>query len=352
MDTAGENVIDVDLHRLQLRFADTRLSERRAIERLARSIERCGQVVPCIAVSSGESQEEQPESWVLIDGYRRVAALKRLGRDTAQIRVWHCDLPEGLLQMLAHAHARLLDPIEEALLLRELVEGLGLTQHEVARRSGRDVSWVNRRLGLLTGVPQECLDAVRTGAISCWAASRVLAPLARANAAHAAALLQAATQDSLSTRDLAQWYAHYQQATRAVRDRMVKQPGLFLKALQAREQERDLEELRAGPEGQCLKDLHAVDAIVARVRNRLSTLSGQDISQELLEVLRRLRARLVSWCEDLGRYDHDQTSNPRCGTNAHSAELQPAGDHKDAQALTEHRPAYREELGAASGNAG
>jgi ParB family transcriptional regulator, chromosome partitioning protein len=343
MVAAADIAFEVDLHRLQPRFAETRLTDLRAIDRLAQSIEQCGQIIPCIAVP--DEAEGRLESWVLIDGYRRVAALKRLGRDSAQIQVWRCDLSDGLLRSLAYAQARRLDPIEEALLVRELVDGFGLTQLEVARRSGWDVSWVNRRLGLLTGLPQECLAAVRTGAISCWTATRVLAPLARANAAHAAVLLQATASESLSTRDLAKWFANYQRATRAVRERMVAQPGLFLKALQAREQERQVDELRSGPEVQCLKDLRFLDALVGRVRQRLTLLSGQDLSDEIQEMLLRIRARLVSWCEELGRHDHDQARNPQCGTHDVPTEEQSTRDHTRAEALQEHRAPYPESPG-------
>lgn len=331
---AGADIaLTLDLHRLELRFAETRLAEPRAVERLAQSIEQCGQLIACVAVPVGGAPPLS-ERWVLIDGYRRVAALKRLGRDTAQVQVWRCELAQGLLQALACAQGRRLDPIEEALLLRELREGFGLSQHELARRSGRDVSWVNRRLTLLTGLPQECLAAVRTGTLSCWAATRVLAPVARANAAHAAALLQAAREEPLSTRELSEWFAHYQRASRPVRERMVGQPGLFLKALRARQQEREVDELRCGPEGQVVSDLRHLDALIGRLRERLAALPGQELPREVLEVLRRLRARLVSWCQDLGRYDHDQTGDPECGTHAVPAKTtQPARDHARPEAL-------------------
>jgi ParB/RepB/Spo0J family partition protein len=334
MVTATDIGLEIDLHRLELRFAETRLPEPRAVERLAQSIAHCGQLIPCVAVPAGGALPPLRERWVLIDGYRRVAALKRLGRDTAQVQVWRCELAQGLLQALACAQARRLDPIEEALLLRELLEGFGLTQHELARRSGRDVSWVNRRLTLLTGLPQECLAAVRTGTLSCWAATRILAPVARANATHAQALLKAAREQPLSTRELSEWFAHYQRASRPVRERMVGQPGLFLKALRARQQDRDVDELRSGPEGQILSDLRHLDALIGRLRERLAALPGQELPREVLEVLRRLRARLVSWCEDLGRYDHDQTGDPECGTHAVPAKAtQPARDHARTEAL-------------------
>ena len=68
MDTS--TACQVDLHRLDLRFAPMRLPEPRAVERLAASIERCGQLIACIAVPDGD------ERLVLVDGYRRVAALR------------------------------------------------------------------------------------------------------------------------------------------------------------------------------------------------------------------------------------------------------------------------------------
>ena len=43
--------LDLDLHRLDLRFAGARVAEPRAVERIARSIERGGQIVPCVAVA-------------------------------------------------------------------------------------------------------------------------------------------------------------------------------------------------------------------------------------------------------------------------------------------------------------
>jgi ParB family chromosome partitioning protein len=334
MVTGADIALELDLYRLELRFAETRLPEPRAIARLAQSIEQSGQLIPCVAVPADGAPPLGSERWVLIDGYRRVAALKRLGRDTAQVQVWRCELAQGLLQALACAQARRLDPIEEALLLRELLEGFGLTQHELARRSGRDVSWVNRRLTLLTGLPQECLAAVRAGTLSCWAATRVLAPVARANPAHAAALLQAAREQPLSTRELSEWFAHYQRASRPVRERMVGQPGLFLKALRVRQQDRDVDELRSGPEGQIVSDLRHLDALIGRLRERLAALPGQELSREVLEVLWRLRGRLVSWCQELGRYDHDQTGDPECGTHALPAKTtQPARDHARPEAL-------------------
>src|SRR5271169_6922837 len=130
--------LELDLHRLDLRFAASRLVEPNAVARLAESIERCGQIVPCIVVAIPGGEDGGAEALVLVDGYRRVAALRRLGRDTAGVELWSCDLTQALLSVLARAQDRPFASIEQALLLREVMAEQGLSQHEVARRSGRD----------------------------------------------------------------------------------------------------------------------------------------------------------------------------------------------------------------------
>ena len=224
--------LDLDLHRLDLRFAGARMAEPLAVERLARSIEHGGQIVPCVAVADPPVEVLQGgERLVLIDGYRRIAALRRLGRDTARVECWACDLAEAVLDGLARSQSRPLAAIEEALLVRELVEGLGLSQHAIARRSGRDVSWVSRRLQLLAGLPDAILVAVIEGRLSSWAASRVVAPLARANSEHAERLVKALSDAPLATRELRLWFDHYQKAGRLARERLVNHPHLFVAAL-------------------------------------------------------------------------------------------------------------------------
>jgi len=84
-----------------------------------------------------------------------------------------------------------------------------------------DASWVNRRLQLLCGLRDAALAAVRRRPAVELGAVRVVAPLARANAAHADRLLQALADAPLSTRALRDWFMHYQQASHATRDRLV-----------------------------------------------------------------------------------------------------------------------------------
>lgn len=302
--------VPVELHRLQLRFADTRVRERRAIEALSRSIEGCGQLVACIAVSESSAAESvDAPRLTLIDGYRRVAALRRLGCDLARVQIWYCDVANGVLAVLAGSYSRAYAPIEQALLLRELT-GFGLSQQEIARRSGRDVSWVSRRLQLLSDLPDNVLAAVRAGTLSCWAATRVFSPLARANSEHAEALLAAVREHALSTRELRTWLGHYQSASRTIRERMLQHPKLFLQAQQTQQQQQSIEQLRAGPEGQCLQELQRLRWLLKRVRERLRALGTESLGPELLEAIGGVNAEIQRWQRERSvpcsatRHDH------------------------------------------------
>lgn len=323
------DVHETDLARLELRFAPLRLTEPAAVERLARSIERCGQIIPCIAVVQASAAP-----WVLVDGYRRIAALRRLGRDTACVEPWTMDLAQALVTVLARAAARPFAAIEEALLLRELVQHLGLSEHEVARRSGRDVSWVSRRLQLVCGLPEPLLAAVRAGTVSSWAATRVLAPLARANGAHAERLLGALAHAPLSTRELRRWFEQYQQTARPTREHLVDHPRLFVQALAAREAERAVARLRAGVEGEFARDCRHLGVLVERLRAHLRSLGARVVDElgaaalaRLCEALGRLRAELQRSLDD------DPATDPPERADAAGTGPQPAHRQPPAQAV-------------------
>ncbi len=256
----------VDLHQLQLPFTRLRIAAPKAVDALARSIDERGQLVAVVVV------DEDERSWNVIDGYRRIAALERCGHDQAWVERWDCPLEEALLRVLAQAQARPWQALEEAALLQELIERYGCSQRQIARQSGRDASWINRRLALLEGLPETALAAVRAGQLSSWAASRVLLPLARANTEHANTLLQQLGEQPLSTRELALWFQHYQRANRTTRIRLVEQPQLFLKAWRTQQAQRQAQQLQSGPEGQWLRDLRHIERLAQGLSTRVCTV--------------------------------------------------------------------------------
>src|SRR5262249_38435257 len=222
--------------------------------------------------------------------------------------------------------------IEEALLLRELTQGLGVSQREIGRRCGRDDSWVNRRLQLLSALPESGLAAVCAGRLSTWAATRVIAPLARASSAHAEQLVAVLGEAPLSTRELRHWFDHYQKARRVVRERMVKHPKLFLQALNESAAQDRTERLRVGPEGECETDLWRINELICRVRKRLGMLTP--LSQELVQALTSAQVNFEGLQDDIKRLSqHDPDRDPQRRKASQGAGPEPARDQPAFEAV-------------------
>lgn len=297
-------------HQLERRFAALRLPEPKRLAALERSLAQAGQLQPLIAVPA-ETPAGAPAPFVLLDGYRRLEALARLERDTAEVAVWDCPVADALPRVLAQAQARAWAPVEEALVLRALATDYGLSQHELARRTGRDVSWVNRRLALLSALPETLLEAICRGTVSTWAAARILAPLARANEGHATELLEALSNKPLSTRELARWHEHYTASTRATRERLVAHPHLFVAALANESAERDASRLREGPEGQWHRTLERIAGQLNRLRQVLPGLCvGAGLPPELVGAVQRVHAAWQALEQALPHADGTETHCP------------------------------------------
>lgn len=332
MNAVDTERCELEHHQLERRFAALRLPDARALERLSRSLERSGQLSPCIAVPEAGSV-------VLLDGYRRLAALHRLGRDTVWVQLWQCPLAEALARLLATTVGRAFAPLEEALLLRELANDTGLSQHELARRTGRDVSWVSRRLKLLSALSEELLEAVCQGRLSSWAAVRIFAPLARANAEHAHALLATLSGHPLSTRELERWYAHYTRVNCTTRERLVAQPRLFVQALDNQRETRDAERLREGPEGEWAGELARMARRLERLRTALAVLcAGDAIDPVLHGAFTRARRAFECVAEE---FDRHASNNPPRATPDHPHTARAghavATDQPPAATLAQHR---------------
>jgi hypothetical protein len=194
--------------------------------------------------------------------------------------------------------------IEEGAVIRELITRFDLSQRAVARQTGRDVSWVNRRLSLVQELPEALFVAICQGELSTWAATRVLAPLARANSEQAQTLLTALQRDPLSTRELHTWYQHYQKANHLKRERMLAQPRLFCQALQAQTRDQAASELRAGPEGAWLAELKRITQRLRGLHKQLPLVLGGLETGPLQQAWVEMKTLFQDLDETLTRYTH------------------------------------------------
>ena len=84
--------------------------------------------------------------YVLVDGYKRVRALRRLHRDTVDAVTWGLSEVEALLLTRLMRSSEGDSALEQGWLLRELIERFGLSCGELARRFDKSESWVSPSL--------------------------------------------------------------------------------------------------------------------------------------------------------------------------------------------------------------
>jgi ParB family chromosome partitioning protein len=320
--------VEMEIAHLDLRYADTRIMNKKSLVRLAASIEQWGQSIPVITVAPS----------VLIDGYRRVAALKLCKRDTVLAERWSCGEDQALVRLLAVGCEQRWDVFEQAAIIRELVFCHRVSQVRVARLLGKDPSWVSRRLGLLESLPEEVLEKVRSGRLSSWAASRVLAPLARANADHATSLCRWVSLEYVSTRELARFFDHYKCAATLTRERMAAEPALFIKALGERKKDKEAALLRAGVEGKWLSDLSGLVATLRRLNRQSEALFHLVIKDRDLVVATLKEAKEIIGSIEEKIRSADDRKRPEGGGEDPSAQGDGnPPDQPGSQGVEEHR---------------
>ena len=111
---------------------------------MEKSIRQYGQMQPVMCVAQGDGFE-------LIDGFKRLRAMQKLGRTTlsAQIAV---EKPARVCKTLIvqlNQRSLSINELEEALVIASLHREENLKQVEIAVLFGRDKSWVCRRLALV-----------------------------------------------------------------------------------------------------------------------------------------------------------------------------------------------------------
>ncbi len=250
---------EVDTHLLDIRYSHTRIKNDKVLVTLTNSIQTYGQIVPVLAIP-------QQDKYVLIDGYKRLAALKACGHDCITLQLTHTEEHDSLFNLLAQNNERKLEAIEQAALIQELHSRFSCSFSEIATRLGRNKSWVKRRLDLIESLPEEVHQAVMTGKLSSWAASRILVPLARANEQDCLELTRKIIKDPLSTRELVQFFKHYGKSNRTVRDRIIADPALFVKTMKEHGEKKSGKQLNEGPEGKWFKNISIICHMLKRLK--------------------------------------------------------------------------------------
>lgn len=313
----------IEIAHLDLKYSHTRIRNINAVTRMSDSMERCGQISPVIVVPA------KPFGFTLMDGYIRIAALKRCGKDTVNAQVWQCSEQDAMLQVLARTQDRKWEVFEQAVLIQELKINFQFSHAKIAGFLGKAKSFVTRRLALLDSLDDKMQEYIRTGALSVWSAARVIAPLARANPEHAKMLTENLAKEAISTRELATLFKHYKKSNKKVRTEIVSRPDLFLKVVEEKQSEAQSRQIGQGPEGKWLKDIQIVKHMLFRLKNNTGLVLYKTQSQFdrrlLLTAFEETQAAFLSLTHAIRRF-HDITGSP---ANHIDATIQGDLDPKD-----------------------
>jgi len=253
--------MQLEFHQLDRRWEHLRVRHPARQRRLLASLAESGQQTPIVVVVA----ESQADRYVVIDGYKRIAALEHLGRDTVEAVVWPMSeaaavLLDRSLRLSEHETA-----LEVGWLLAELEQRFDYGLDELARRFDRSVSWVSRRLALAEVLPEAIQQQVREGKILAQVAMKFLVPVARQSLEDCQRMAAIFSEHHCDTRQAGQLYGAWRKGSSAIRKRILDDPELFFKTQRQAE-----EKAPAGTGAGLLRDLEMVVAIVNRAQRRLA----------------------------------------------------------------------------------
>jgi ParB family chromosome partitioning protein len=275
--------MQLEFHQLDRRWEHLRVRHPARQRRLLASLADSGQQTPIVVVAA----EDQADRYVVIDGYKRIAALEQLGRDTVEAVVWPMSeaaavLLDRSLRLSEHETA-----LEVGWLLAELEQRFGYGLDELARRFDRSVSWVSRRLALVEVLPEAIQQQVREGTILAQVALKFLVPVARQSLGACQRMAAIFAQHRCDTREAGQLYGAWRKGSPAIRQRILEAPDLFFKA-----QRQAQEKTPAGTGAELLRDLEMVAAIVNRAHRRLAGAAVTDLDRQQCEAAGRQIERI------------------------------------------------------------
>lgn len=270
-------IVEASLDCLELPYTALRARRPALEKRLAASMGETGQQVPVVVVAGSK-----PGLYIVIDGHKRVRALRRLKADVVKLVVWEMTAEQALVAAYQQASGAGWNVVEEGWLVWELVRTMGLSESQAGQRLDRSKCWVSGRLGLVENLPEAVLEGVRSGKIGAYTATRHLLPFARANAGDCESLAVKIIANGFRSREVETLCRYYGTASKDGRQRMLEDPARFLKALEATRQvdTGNAEELR------CLKNLELIGNVSLGLARSLPAAAGNDTATAARERLR------------------------------------------------------------------
>lgn len=201
-----------------------------ALQVLADSIREHGVIQPILV----REMEFTPGKYEIVAGERRFRAAEMAGLDEIPVAIMTGDdLEVAKVALIENVQRKDLNPVEEAMAYRVLMDKFGLTQDQVATQAGKNRSTVANLLRLLD-LPEEVLVMLRDGSLSAGHA-RALLPLE--DDEKEVSLAQRIVEKELSVREVERMVAaikRSEQEDEQPEEAPLDQRGVYMKDLEER----------------------------------------------------------------------------------------------------------------------
>jgi len=236
--------IELEIRQLRTPYERLRMRDLRGERTLVSSLSETGQQSPVIVVKG-------PDGTVVIDGHKRIRALKKLKRDLVRATVWEMTEAEALAMGYRFNGTGGRHAFEEGKLIEVLHRDFHWTFRGIGMKLLRSPSWVSRRLSLVEGMPAWLTGAIEEGRIGVNAAVVYVGPLWRHNGTKAKELVEKLESLELTDHQMREFLMSYRAAKGEVKEKMAADPALFLKARAAAQSHHDFNDI----ESRCVKNL-------------------------------------------------------------------------------------------------
>jgi ParB family chromosome partitioning protein len=318
--------MQLEFHQLERRWERLRVDHPQRRRRLLASLADSGQQVPIVVVA----MEGMADRYVVIDGYKRVAALQQLGRDTVEAVIWPMSEAAAVLLDRSLRLCERETALEVGWLLQEMEQRFGYSLEDLARQFDRSVSWVSRRLALVELLPETIQQQVRAGKIGAQVAMKFLAPAARKSMEDCQRMAAIFAEHHCDTRTAGQLYAAWRRGSAAIRQRILDDPALFFKTQRQ-------EATPAKPAAEVIRDLEMAAAILERAHRRLTGAAALDLDEQQRAATRRQIERMEKQLQRL-----DEKLQPE------QAHVEPSAAHDDSGTAHARSGETRDRAGAGS----
>lgn len=142
----------IAIDQIDLRFLSVRTPTAWAVNKMALSLKARGQITPIVIT---------PDPPTMVDGFKRIQAAPNLGMDRLKAIALNVEPTQAKAMMYLMNRSETFSLIQEAILVRELIEYDGLNQTEAARILEKHKSWVNRRLSMIRRLAPEIIEDIK-----------------------------------------------------------------------------------------------------------------------------------------------------------------------------------------------